>query len=194
MRMSKAHVKAIPAVFIALLLSPQTVSPSPERRLLDLRQEQPIAKHPQDSVEIQALLQTLILKGSRPEPRSPIETPPTEYLPYPPPPNYSWPPGPHTQYPPPSETNAPAGWYGGTGTGGQGNSGAGSASGSGAQTSAAVPSLRLPSLFRIPLDILLFLLPAYLLPPSSSMTHLLRARTPVETPPSDYLPYPPPPN
>ncbi|KAI4205294.1 MAG: hypothetical protein LQ350_000617 [Teloschistes chrysophthalmus] len=189
MRMSQAHSKAIPAVFIALLLSPQTVSPSSEKRLLDLRQEQPIAKHPPGFDP-----QTLILKGSRPEPRSPVETPPTEYLPYPPPPNYSWPPGPHTQYPPPSETNAPAGWYGGTGTGGQGNSGAGSASGSSAQTSAAVPSLRLPSLFHIPLDVLLLLLRPFLLPPSSSMTHPLRARTPVETPPSEYLPYPSPPN
>ncbi|KAL8642401.1 MAG: hypothetical protein Q9228_000907 [Teloschistes exilis] len=48
MRMSQAHSKAKPAVFIALLLSPQTVSPSPEKRLLDLRQEQSIAKHAPD--------------------------------------------------------------------------------------------------------------------------------------------------
>ncbi|KAL8780573.1 MAG: hypothetical protein Q9194_000844 [Teloschistes cf. exilis] len=193
MRMSQAHSKAKPAVFIALLLSPQTVSPSPEKRLLDLRQEQSIAKHAPGSVKIQAHLQTFVLEGSRPEPRSPIETPPTEYLPYPPPPNYSWPPGPHTQYPPPSETNAPAGWYGGTGTGGQGNSGAGSASGSSAQTSGAVQSLHLPSLFHIPLDVLLLILPPFLLSFSSSMMRPPRARATAETPPTEFLPYPPPP-
>lgn len=62
-------------------------------------------------------------------PRAPVETPPTEYLPYPPPPNYQWPAGtsPGTQNPPPSEFNPPAGWYGGTG---QGNPGAVSGSGS----------------------------------------------------------------
>ena len=50
-------------------------------------------------------------------PRAPVETPPTEYLPYPPPPNYNWPAGtsPNTENPPPSECNPPAGWYGGTG-------------------------------------------------------------------------------
>ncbi|KAI4252923.1 MAG: hypothetical protein LQ352_003995, partial [Teloschistes flavicans] len=196
MRISKAHLNAIYALFTALLLNPRTVSPSLEKRILHLRQEQPNAKYAPDFVKIQVLLRALILKGSRLEPRSPIETPPTEYLPYPPPPNYSWPPGPHTQNPPPSETNAPAGWYGGTGTGGQGNSGAGSASGSGAQISAAVPSLRLPSLLRIPLDVLLLLLPPSLLPapPLSSMTHPLRARAPVETPPTEYPPYSAPPD
>ena len=55
-------------------------------------------------------------------PRTPVETPPTEYLPYPPPPNYNWPAGenPGNENPQPSEFNSPAGWYGGTGGTGQG--------------------------------------------------------------------------
>lgn len=46
-------------------------------------------------------------------PRSPVETPPTEYLPYPPPPNYTWPPGtsPATEDPQPSEFDPPPGFY-----------------------------------------------------------------------------------
>ena len=53
-------------------------------------------------------------------PRKPVETPPTEYLPYLPPPNYDWPAGenPGNEYPQPSEFNPPAGWYGGIGSGG----------------------------------------------------------------------------
>ncbi|KAL8693991.1 MAG: hypothetical protein Q9218_001290 [Villophora microphyllina] len=201
MQMSQAHFTAVCAILIPLLIGPQLVSTTPEKRNINLRQEQSNAEDPPDLVKIQTLLRSLVLSGSQLEPRSPIETPPTEYLPYPPPPNYSWPPGPHTQNPPPSETNAPAGWYGGTGTGGQGNSGAGSASGSGygSSTSAAAPSLRLPSLLHVPLEVVLLLLPAYLLPSSSyerrSLTgQPMKARDPVETPPTEYLPYPPPPN
>ena len=49
-------------------------------------------------------------------PRKPVETPPTEFLPYPLPPNYDWPAGetPGNENPRPSELNPPAGWYGGT--------------------------------------------------------------------------------
>ncbi|KAI4234716.1 MAG: hypothetical protein LQ349_003631, partial [Xanthoria aureola] len=146
-------------------------------------------------------LTTKLLRRSRVQPRSPWETPPTAYLPYPPPPNYVWPPGPHTQSPPPSETNAPGGWYGGTGTGGQGNSGAGSASNAG---SSAAPRLQIPSLFTLPRNLLLYLLS--LLPPTNSEDTdqasrdgnrrgggVLNPRAPVETPPTQYLPYPPPP-
>ena len=58
-------------------------------------------------------------------PRMPVETPPTEYLPYSPPPNYNWPAGenPSNENPQPSEFNAPAGWYGGTGQSGGGGGG-----------------------------------------------------------------------
>ena len=63
-------------------------------------------------------------------PRTPVETPPTEYLPYSPPPNYVWPAGetPGNENPQPSEFNPPAGWYGGTGQG-QGEGGSSSAPG-----------------------------------------------------------------
>lgn len=46
-------------------------------------------------------------------PRSPVEVPPTEYLPYPPPPNYIWPPGTSaaTEDPQPSEFDPPPGFY-----------------------------------------------------------------------------------
>lgn len=68
-------------------------------------------------------------------PRSPIETPPTEYLPYPPPSNYPWPPGqsPATETPQPSEHNPPAGWY-------TGPSGASSPGPGGSATSSARPA------------------------------------------------------
>lgn len=54
--------------------------------------------------------------------RTPIETPPTEYLPYPPPPNYSWPPGtsPATENPQPSESDPPPGFYTDAGVGSDG--------------------------------------------------------------------------
>ena len=79
-------------------------------------------------------------------PRSPVETPPTEYLPYPPPPNYNWPAGtsPNTENPPPSECNPPAGWYGGTGQTAQncvqGNNAGGSKPGAAAGENGVLPS------------------------------------------------------
>ncbi|KAL9000861.1 MAG: hypothetical protein Q9169_000616 [Polycauliona sp. 2 TL-2023] len=134
------------------------------------------------------------LQRTRVQARSPWETPPTAYLPYAPPPDYVWPPGPHTQYPPPSETNAPGGWYGGTGTGGQGNSGAGSASNAGS-TSLAAPRLRVPSM----INLLAYLLPSSLIPARDRRQierekQRLKPRDPLETPPTQFLPYPPPPN
>lgn len=46
-------------------------------------------------------------------PRSPVETPPTEFLPYPPPKGYVWPPGtsPQSENPQPSEFDPPHGFY-----------------------------------------------------------------------------------
>ena len=48
-------------------------------------------------------------------PRSPVETPPTQFLPYPPPPGYVWPAGqgPQSQNPQPSEQYPQGGSYGG---------------------------------------------------------------------------------
>ncbi|KAI4165134.1 MAG: hypothetical protein LQ342_001411 [Letrouitia transgressa] len=138
--------------------------------------------HSQPSVP--SLLASRVLKvfTKRHQPRSPVETPPTEYLPYPPPPNYQWPPGPHTQYPPPSETNAPA-WYGGTGTGGQGNSGAGSASHKSASAPLLLSSSFLPRIL------------ARLIPRAfRQQSHQIQVRDPVETPPTQFLPYAPPPD
>ncbi|KAL9610480.1 MAG: hypothetical protein Q9167_004820 [Letrouitia subvulpina] len=140
------------------------------------------SSHPQTSTPSFLASRVLKVFTKRYKPRSPVETPPTEYLPYSPPPNYKWPPGPHTQDPPPSETNAPA-WYGGTGTGGQGNSGAGSAS----HKSASAPLL-LSSSF-LPL-ILARLIPRAF----RQQGHQLQARDPVETPPTQFLPYAPPPD
>ncbi|KAL8744856.1 MAG: hypothetical protein Q9190_002953 [Brigantiaea leucoxantha] len=119
---------------------------------------------------------------SQRQPRSPVETPPTEYLPYAPPPNYNWPPGPHTENPPPSETNPPP-WYGGTGTGGQGNSGAGSATHNSASSPLLLSTSFLPRIL------------ARLIPPAFRQRgHQNQARDPVETPPTQFLPYPPPPS
>ncbi|KAL8941656.1 MAG: hypothetical protein Q9216_002119 [Gyalolechia sp. 2 TL-2023] len=217
---------AILSIAIALIpasaaLSPDapntTTTTTTEHTLVQGGSVQSQAENAQTSIIYQNLLQALtpkILQRARIQERSPVETPPTAYLPYPPPPDYVWPPGPHTQYPPPSETNAPGGWYGGTGTGGQGNSGAGSASnvngGSGSGSTSAAPSLRIP----LPLNILLNYFPfsssslftpviaaassrrrsQIRHPPAQVQPHVLKPRNPVETPPTAYLPYPPPPN
>ncbi|KAL8867470.1 MAG: hypothetical protein Q9174_005645, partial [Haloplaca sp. 1 TL-2023] len=205
MRVFQPRWMALSAIVIPLLLIPQLVSPIPEKRIIDLPHEDPKPSTAFNLNKLQDLLHRITPRFLNLEPRAPVETPPTAYLPYPPPPNYSWPPGPHTQYPPPSETNAPGGWYGGTGTGGQGNSGAGSAQGSNpgsGATSAGVPSLRVPSLIPfIPFETLFYLLPSSLLPASSprrrhggKARRVLQARDPLETPPTQFLPYPPPPN
>ena len=75
--------------------------------------------------------------------RSPVETPPTEYLPYPPPSDYPWQAGesPATETPQPSEQNPPAGWY----TGESGNPGSNSG-GSVANAARPARSLLVPSL------------------------------------------------
>ncbi|KAL8964392.1 MAG: hypothetical protein Q9183_004480 [Haloplaca sp. 2 TL-2023] len=204
MRFFQPRWMALSAIVIPLLLIAQLVSPIPEKRIIDLPHEDPKPSRTFNFDKLQGLLHKITPRFLQLEPRTPVETPPTAYLPYPPPPDYSWPPGPHTQYPPPSETNAPGGWYGGTGTGGQGNSGAGSAQGfdpASEATSAGVPSLRVPSLIPfIPFETLFYLLPSSLLPASSSRRggrkgrHALKATDPLETPPTQFLPYPPPPN
>ena len=79
----------------------------------------PSNEGPPTTTEIPADLLTRLLAIV---PRAPVETPPTEFLPYPPPPDYVWPAGqtPQNENPKPSE-NSPGGWYGGTGqTQGQG--------------------------------------------------------------------------
>ncbi|KAL8804522.1 MAG: hypothetical protein Q9182_002530 [Xanthomendoza sp. 2 TL-2023] len=211
---------ALSAALISIALVPQLFAQDGDET------QKTIPRHPEPPAAaartfdiLKILLRDLtpkMFQRSRLQPRSPVETPPTAYLPYPPPPNYIWPPGPHTQYPPPSETNAPGGWYGGTGTGGQGNSGAGSAAGGSRTSSAAPPTLRIPSLTAfLPINMLLFLIPSSLLPPHPHNRHPqqhqgeeeaprenpnrrnhppLIAREPVETPPTQFLPYPPPPN
>ncbi|KAL8841350.1 MAG: hypothetical protein Q9170_000981 [Blastenia crenularia] len=219
MRAFHPRYMALAALSISVTLIPQLLALDPENATLNLNTtQQAEADHPQTSTILQSILLGLkprILKQRlrqvQVQPRSPAETPPTEYLPYPPPPDYVWPSGPHTQYPPPSETNAPAGWYGGTGTGGQGNSGAGSAYGSSSgSSSSAAPALRMPAPFlTMPIKTLMLFVPSsFSSSPqvrSSSLTstlerrqkaanRALQARNPVETPPTEYLPYPPPPN
>lgn len=221
----------VAALSIAVALLPQPAVSSPEKpnvtaELIGEEVSQFKSQDDRASIIYNNLLQAYkpkTLQRAQILPRTPVETPPTEYLPYPPPPNYVWPPGPHTQYPPPSETNAPAGWYGGTGTGGQGNSGAGSASNvnSASGSTSSAPSLRIPTPLRLPINLLFTYLPTSLLAPlgspplsarrpqsnrkASSSSQLqqdhkyipekaLEVRAPVETPPTEYLPYPPPPN
>lgn len=183
---------------------------------------------------------------SLPEPkveiRAPVETPPTEYLPYPPPPNYSWPAGENSanENPQPSENDPPAGWN----TGQSGSSGSGS--GSSSSTSRASPPLRPHVVLRLIASVLPVRArrdrisrvssqtplaerlpsvgsdnseqppgaipavdPAIKFDPAhtrSRFTGFLTSvlpgrfysgvipRAPVETPPTEYLPYPPPPN
>ncbi|KAL9598769.1 MAG: hypothetical protein Q9219_004266 [cf. Caloplaca sp. 3 TL-2023] len=220
MRIMQPRWMVLAAISVFVALSPQPTAEGTGTTDAAQNGTQPASSSHVDDPQGLDNLQTL-LKGLRHrvlrhsqllEPRVPVETPPTEYLPYPPPPNYVWPPGPHTQYPPPSETNAPAGFYGGTGTGGQGNSGAGSAAGPVSQSSSATSSLRIPGLLRLPAHVLIAFLPSSMSlpppppppPPSSSLSPLskgrqagsqiLKERAPVETPPTEYLPYPPPPN
>ncbi|KAI4189057.1 MAG: hypothetical protein L6R41_001724 [Letrouitia leprolyta] len=220
MRIFRLSWLAIAARFIAIALLPQLAASTAgtsniTAELVSQEAPQITTEDARASVIYQNLLEAYkpkTLQRAQVLPRAPVETPPTEYLPYPPPPNYVWPPGPHTQYPPPSETNAPAGWYGGTGTGGQGNSGAGSASNvnSGSGSTSAASSLRIPNPLRLPINLLFTYLPTSLLAPlgspllsrrsSSSQQQdyvsakALEVRAPVETPPTEYLPYPPPPN
>ncbi|KAL9003274.1 MAG: hypothetical protein Q9188_003833, partial [Gyalolechia gomerana] len=149
MRIFQPRWMALAALSVAIALIPQLAALNPEKPNITtehvVQGAQSQTEDARASIVYQNLLQALnprVLQRARVQPRSPVETPPTEYLPYPPPPNYVWPPGPHTQWPPPSETNAPAGWYGGTGTGGQGKSGAGSASNAnGGSGSSSAPSL-----------------------------------------------------
>ncbi|KAL8767118.1 MAG: hypothetical protein Q9209_006280 [Squamulea sp. 1 TL-2023] len=197
MRIFQPYWMALSATLISIAIIPQLLAQNGDiTENIVHRNAKPPASTPNPKI-LQTLIQRLtpkILLRSPVQPRSPVETPPTAYLPYPPPSNYVWPPGPHTQYPPPSETNAPAGWYGGTGTGGQGNSGAGSASNANSRsTSAGAPGLRIPSLASLPLHLLMFLLPSSLLPRKHRHPHL-KPRHPVETPPTQFLPYPPPPS
>ncbi|KAL8907838.1 MAG: hypothetical protein Q9207_001161 [Kuettlingeria erythrocarpa] len=216
MRIFRPRWLLLSAIPFAIALISKPASPSAEEgpHLLKVatnleRQPSSPSNAPSSSSLFRTLLLRLtpnLLQRSPVQARSPVETPPTAYLPYPPPPNYVWPPGPHTQYPPPSETNAPAGWYGGApgSTGGQGNSGAGSAQGQGSSgsssSSSSAPSLRVPFSVFLP-NILVNLFPSSLLPPPNQHRKLrkgghavLQARDPVETPPTAYLPYPPPPN
>ncbi|KAL8797553.1 MAG: hypothetical protein Q9195_000370 [Heterodermia aff. obscurata] len=188
------------------------------------------------STQVQMPSSVAKVKEQALKPRRPVETPPTEYLPYPPPDNYQWPPGenPGNENPQPSEFNPPAGWYTGQ---------SGSGSGSQSQTSAASTSLRPPTLFRLlasslgtnarriarpqvypsqldsqhptfaPLPPSKWppgAIPSVETPPTTTPTLpppswpllsrlLISAfpvipRNPVETPPIEFLPYPPPPN
>ncbi|KAI4228249.1 MAG: hypothetical protein L6R36_001752, partial [Xanthoria steineri] len=205
MRLFHPRWMALCATLIVAALIPQLLAQNGENRENISYEDPKPAPNPRIP-NLKTLLDhltTKLLRRSRIQPRIPTETPPTAYLPYPPPPNYVWPPGPHTQSPPPSETNAPGGWYGGTGTGGQGNSGAGSAGSS--TGSSAAPRLQIPALFTLPRNFLLSLLS---LLPQTNPTNAedtdhtprkdrkqgqLKPRNPIETPPTQYLPYPPPP-
>ncbi|KAL8928479.1 MAG: hypothetical protein Q9208_001713 [Pyrenodesmia sp. 3 TL-2023] len=215
MRLFRPHWLILSAVpFAIALISKPPASPSPDeephllKKAIHLDPQPQPQPSPSPNPASSPLLQNILFRLTpKLLQRSPVETPPTAYLPYAPPPNYVWPPGPHTQYPPPSETNAPAGWYGGApgSTGGQGNSGAGSAQGpvqgGSSSSSSAAPSLRIPFSFFLP-NILITFMPSSLLPRPSSPQHrrlrkarnVLKASDPVQTPPAVYLPYPPPPN
>ncbi|KAI4119908.1 MAG: hypothetical protein LQ345_000166 [Seirophora villosa] len=197
MRILRPHWLALSAIPFAIALIPKSAAPSPPeqqphliRKAIHLVGNPPpsATTDPQSPATMQNLLLRLKPKLLQ---RSPVETPPTAYLPYPPPPNYSWPPGPHTQYPPPSETNAPAGWYGGApgATGGQGNSGAGSASGNAgssssvasSSSSSAAPSLRAPGFLLFPLHVFVRFIPATTLCPSSPSSWHRTGKTKTET-------------
>lgn len=71
-----------------------------------------------NSTSFLASLFSFILPGKL-NPRSPVETPPTEFLPYPPPKGYVWPPGtsPQSENPQPSEFDPPYGFYTGESNG-----------------------------------------------------------------------------
>ena len=100
--------------------------------------------------------------------RSPVETPPTEYLPYPPPSNYPWPAGesPATETPQPSEQNPPAGWY----TGQSGNSGS-NTGGSVASSAGPARSMLVPNLIT---QTLLWILPYRIAPQMSWLNPRVR--------------------
>ncbi|KAL8952522.1 MAG: hypothetical protein Q9222_001552, partial [Ikaeria aurantiellina] len=121
--------------------------------------------------------------------RAPVETPPTQFLPYPPPPGYVYPPGTNAanQNPQPSEFDPPPGVYGSAYQGGN----------SASQSSSAAPSLRVPVLLSLlanpRLNALAALLPTNIVLPRNIKHLRLEAREPVETPPTQFLPYPPPP-
>ncbi|KAI4097111.1 MAG: hypothetical protein LQ344_000520 [Seirophora lacunosa] len=106
MRILQPHWLALSAIPFAIALIPKSAAPStPEQQPHLIKKAIHLVGNPPPSAKTDpqspATLQNLLLR-LKPKllQRSPVETPPTAYLPYPPPPNYSWPPGPHTQYPP----------------------------------------------------------------------------------------------
>ncbi|KAL8713860.1 MAG: hypothetical protein Q9220_002005 [cf. Caloplaca sp. 1 TL-2023] len=151
------------------------------------------------AILLESILQKLTPKRLRStrslELRAPVETPPTQFLPYPPPPGYVYPPGENAanQNPQPSEFNPPPGVYGSAYA-------QGASSSSSSASAASRRSLQTPLLLSLllvdPLGIITFAVAAALLPTTIALprnAHLIEARAPVETPPTQFLPYPPPP-
>ncbi|KAL9027435.1 MAG: hypothetical protein Q9196_004032, partial [Gyalolechia fulgens] len=88
MRIFHPRWMALAALSIAIALLPQLAALSPENRKVTTEH---IVHEARASTVYQTLLQALkpkVLQRARVQARSPVETPPTAYLPYPPPPNY----------------------------------------------------------------------------------------------------------
>ena len=230
MRISTQQQANLSAFFFTILLLSIVLLPEPSSSQETNNTIEPSKASSKDEPSF-----TNSLGNPKIELRAPVETPPTEYLPYPPPPNYSWPPGENAgnENPKPSDNNPPAGWN----TGQSGSSGSGSGSSAvGASPSAASPALRPLAFFHILTAVLPIFARGARIPRALSQTPLgsplpstpsttevyapasapaidpqdfspsqtrdllsrfiasLFPRSPVETPPTEYLPYPPPPN
>ncbi|KAG7009031.1 hypothetical protein G7Y79_00003g008990 [Physcia stellaris] len=156
------------------------------------------------------------------KPRRPVETPPTEYLPYPPPDNYQWPPGmnagnenpqsirirllqlpklssllplhplssstssPRASAPPPAASPVPPSLIPSSTRSIQPTTTDPSTPGHQAQSPQSKPHQQRPT---PSFPLLAPPLPLPLLRPSAQRSH---PRDPIETPPTEYLPYPPP--
>lgn len=129
--MMKVHTTPSPTLYFILLLlillpsCPHTTALTTNQEEALLLPNQTVVPQSTTTTSSLSVLGRLLLRYRHLiHARSPVETPPTEYLPYPPPPNYSWPPGtsPATENPQPSESDPAPGSYTDAGVGSDGGS------------------------------------------------------------------------